>query len=127
MPAQGQIQVNAYTSNARIPLKDVAVTITDAGGSALAMRLTNRSGQLDEPVTIEVPDKSASLDPNTGVIPYTTVNLYARKEDYEEIFIRNLQVFADTVTGQDLEFIPLSELPESWNESETFQTPPQNL
>ena len=28
MPSQGQIQVNAYTSNARIPLKDVAVTIT---------------------------------------------------------------------------------------------------
>ncbi len=127
MPAQGQIQVNAYTSNARIPLSDVAVTITDAGGSAIAMRLTNRSGQLDEPVTIDVPDRSASLDPNTGVIPYTTVNLYARKEDYEEIFIRNLQVFADTVTGQDLELIPLSEFPESWNESETFLTPSQNL
>ena len=125
--AQGQIQVNAYASNARIPLKDVAVTITDAGGSALAMRLTNRSGQLDEPVTIDVPDRSESLNPNPGVIPYTTVNLYARKEDYEEIFIRNLQVFADTITDQDLEFIPLSEFPESWNESETFLTPSQNL
>ncbi len=125
--AQGQIQVNAYASNARIPLKDVAVTITDAGGSALAMRLTNRSGQLDEPVTIDVPDRSESLNPNPGVIPYTTVNLYARKEDYEEIFVRNLQVFADTITDQDLELIPLSEFPESWNESETFLTPSQNL
>ncbi|MBE6983827.1 MAG: hypothetical protein E7435_06090 [Ruminococcaceae bacterium] len=91
------------------------------------MRLTNRSGQLDMPITVEVPDKSASLEPNTGIIPYTTVNLYARKEDYEEIFIRNLQVFADTVTGQDLEFIPLSEFPKSFNESESFLTPPQNL
>lgn len=127
MPAQGQIQVNAYTSSARIPLKDVAVTVTDASGSALAMRLTNRSGQLDQPITLEVPDKSASLDPNTGVIPFTTVNLYARSEDFEEIFIRNLQVFADTVTAQDLEFIPLSEFPESWNKSESFLTPPQNL
>ena len=125
--AQGQIQVNAYASNARIPLKDVTVTITDAGGSAIAMRLTNRSGQLDEPVTIDVPAKSESLNPNPGVIPYTTVNLYARKENYEEIFVRNLQVFADTVTSQDLDLIPLSEFPDSWNESETFLTPSQNL
>lgn len=91
------------------------------------MRLTNRSGQLDEPVTIDVPDRSASLSPNTGIIPFTTVNLYARKEDFEEIYIRNLQVFADTVTNQDLELIPLSEFPESFNESERFTVPPQNL
>ena len=45
----------------------------------------------------------------------------------KEIFIKNLQVFADTVTGQDLQFIPLSEFPDSWNESETFLTPSQNL
>ena len=95
--AQGQIQVNAYASNARIPLKDVAVTIADAGGSALAMRLTNRSGQFDEPLTIEVPDKSESLNPNPGLIPYMTVNLYARKENYEVIFVKNLQVFADAL------------------------------
>ncbi|MBE6925907.1 MAG: hypothetical protein E7461_03595 [Ruminococcaceae bacterium] len=127
LSAQGQIQVNAYVSNARIPLKDVAVTVTDAGGSAIAMRLTNRSGQLDEPITIEVPDRAASLNPNTGVIPFSTVNLYARHENYEEIFIENLQVFADTVTDQDLELIPLAEYPDSWNKSETFLTPPQNL
>ena len=127
MPAQGQIQVNAYTSNARIPLQNAAVTVTDPGGSAIAMRLTNRSGQLDIPIRIDVPEKSASLAPDTGIIPYTTVNLYARREGFEEIFIRNLQVFADTVTSQDLAFIPLAEFPESFNESETFLTPPQNL
>ena len=127
MAAQGQIQVNAYVSNARIPLKDVAITVTDAGGSAIAMRLTNRSGQLDQKINVDVPDRSASLDPNTGVIPFTTVNIVARKENFEEIYVRNLQVFADTVTTQDLELIPLSELPESYNASESFQTPPQNL
>lgn len=127
LSAQGQIQVNAYTSNARIPLRDVAVTITDAGGSAIAMRLTNRSGQFDAPITLEVPDRSASLSPDTGVIPFATVNLYARRENYEEIFVRNLQVFADTVTQQDLALIPLSEFPESYNKSESFTVPPQNL
>ena len=105
----------------------MAVTVTDAGGSAIAMRLTNRSGQFNEPITVTVPDRSASLTPDSGVIPYTTVNLYARHEGYEEIFVRNLQVFADIITSQDLELIPLSEFPESYNRSESFTVPPQNL
>lgn len=91
------------------------------------MRLTNRSGMLDEPIAISVPDLAASLSPNTGIIPFSVVNLYARAEDYEEIEIENLQIFANTVTVQNLEMIPLSELPNSWNQIEIFQTPAQNL
>ena len=127
MSATGYIQVHAFASNAQIPLKDVAVAITDENGSAIALRLTNRSGQLDEPVAITVPDLSASQTPNTGVVPFATVNLYARLPDYEEIEVENLQVFANTVTSQNLELIPLSELPEYWNQVEVFDTPKQNL
>ncbi len=105
----------------------MAVTVTDASGAAIAMRLTNRSGTLDSPISIRVPDLSAGQTPNTGIIPFATVNLYARKEDFEEIIIENLQVFPDTVTDQNLEMIPLSELPQYWNQAEIFDTPPQNL
>ncbi len=127
LSATGYIQVHAFTSNAQIPLKDVAVTITDTDGAAIAMRLTNRSGQLDEAVEIAVPDLSASQSPNTGIIPFTVVNLYARLENYEEINVENLQIFANTITEQNLELIPLSELPKAWNKAETFDTPAQNL
>ena len=127
MPATGYIQVHAYASNAQIPLKDVAVAITDTNGSAIALRLTNRSGQFDEPVAITVPDLSASQTPNTGIIPFTAVNLYAKLPDYEEIEVENLQVFAGIVTSQNLEMIPLSELPQYWNQVEIFDTPKQNL
>lgn len=127
MSAIGYIQVHAYTSFAQIPLKDVAVTITDTDGAAIAMRLTNRSGTLDNPVEITVPNLSASQSPNTGVIPFTTVDLYARLENFEEIHIERLQIFANTVTNQNLEMIPLSELPEKWNQAEIFYTPAQNL
>lgn len=123
----GYIQVHAYTSYARIPIQYAAITITNANGSAIAMRLTNRSGQLDQPVAIETPDLSASQSPNTDVIPFAVVDLYARAENFEEIHIERMQVFANTVTDQDLELIPLSELPEQWNQGETFDTPPQNL
>ena len=91
------------------------------------MRLTNRSGQLDAPIPISVPDRNAGLTPDTGVIPYTTVNLYAKLADFEEIDVQGVQVFPGTITGQNLEMIPLSEFPENWNQAEIFYTPAQNL
>lgn len=127
LSSTGYIQVHAYTSRAQLPLEDVAVAVTDASGSAIAMRLTNRSGILEELIPITVPDRSASLAPNTGVIPFAAVDLYARRENFEEIYVENLQVFPDTVTNQNLEFIPLSEFPPSWNRTETFDTLTQNL
>ena len=127
LSATGYIQVHAYTSYARIPLQNVAITITDTDGAAIAMRFTNRSGILDTPVEIRVPDVSASQSPNTGIIPYGVVDLYARISDYEEIYIERLQIFPNTITNQNLEMIPLSELPDSWNQSEVFYTPAQNL
>jgi len=127
LAATGYIQVHAYASYAQIPLKDVAVTVTDVSGNGIAMRLTNRSGMLDTPIAIQVPDLSASQTPSTGIIPFAVVNLYARLENYEEIEIENLQIFANTVTNQNLEMIPLSELPGAWNKAEIFNTPAQNL
>lgn len=126
MPATGYIQVHAYSSNAQLPLQDVAVSVTATDGTAIAMRLTDRSGKIT-PVEIPVPDLSASQTPDTGVIPFTSVNLTARLRGYEQIQIERLQVFADTLTVQNLELIPLSELPGAWDKIEDFDTPPQNL
>ena len=75
LSAKGYIQVHAYTSYAQIPLKDVAVSVTDVSGAAIALRLTNRSGFLDGPIEIDVPDLASGQTPNTGVIPYAVVNL----------------------------------------------------
>ncbi len=126
LPATGYIQVYAFTSKARIPLKDVAITVTATDGTAIAMRLTDRSGKID-PIAVPVPDKEASQTPDTGEIPFTRVNLFARLRDYVQIENEDLQVFADTTTDQDLEMIPISELPDSWGEKEIFLTPVQNL
>lgn len=126
MASTGYIQVHAYTSNARLPLEDVAITVTAEDGTAIAMRLTDRNGKIPL-VEIPVPDISAGLSPDTGEIPYTAVNLYARKRGFEQIENESLQVFPNTVTDQNLEMIPLSELPESWNKAEIYVTPPQNL
>lgn len=126
LPATGYIQVSAYTSDARIPLKDVAVTVTATDGTAIAMRLTDRNGKID-PIAIPVPDLAASQTPNTGQIPFANVNLYAQLQGYGLIENEDLQVFAGITTNQNLEMIPLSELPESWGKKEIFFTPNQNL
>lgn len=126
MASTGYIQVHAFTSDARLPLEDVAITVTAPDGTAIAMRLTDRSGKID-PIAVPVPDIAAGLTPDTGEIPFTAVNLYARKRGFEVIENESLQVFPDTVTDQNLNMIPLSEFPELRNRTEIFVTPPQNL
>lgn len=126
MSSTGYIQVRAYTSVAQFPLKDVAIAITATDGTAIAMRLTDRNGQVS-PIEIPVPDKSESLTPNVNETPFTSVNLYARLKGYEQVESENIQIFADTTTIQNLEMIPLSELPADWDQTVIYNTPPQNL
>lgn len=126
MSATGYIQVHAYTSFAQLPLEDVAITVTATDGTAIAMRLTDRNGQIDQ-IEIPVPDLADSQSPDPPEKPFANVNLYAHKKGFEQIEAENLQVFANTITNQNLIMIPLSELPQSWNQTIIFDTPPQNL
>lgn len=126
LPDTGYIQIHAYASNAQIPLQDVTVTVSSQDGTVIALRLTDRSGRI-EPIPIPVPSRADSLSPNPPEIPFTPVNLTARLRDYEQVFIYGLQVFPGVTTDQDIELIPLAELPSSRSQSESFDTPPQNL
>ena len=90
------------------------------------MRLTDRSGRI-EPISIPTPAKSESQSPDNSVVPFTVVNITAQIRGYELLRNEGLQVFPDTTTDQNLEMIPLAELPDTWSQSETFQTPKQNL
>lgn len=126
MDATGYIQVRAYESYAQLPLEDVAIAITAADGTAIALRLTDRNGQIT-PVEIPVPDPKDSQTPDPPERPYATVNLYAHLRGYEQVEAEHIQVFPGIVTIQDLQMIPLSELPGAWNQSVLYDTPPQNL
>ena len=79
------------------------------------MRRTDRSGQID-PVAIPTPEQ-----------PFTQINLYARTDGYEQIESLRIQVFPERITDLNLEFIPISELPERWNQTVVYTTPIQNL
>ncbi len=126
MSATGYLRIRAFTSRAEIPLQDVAISVTDTQGKTIAYRTTDRSG-LTEDIAIEVPDVSAGTSPNTGVLPFGRVNIYAHLDGYEQIDAEDVQIFPNTITDQELAMIPLSELPGKWNQAEIFQTPAQNL
>ena len=69
MNAKGYITVRAYTSYALLPLKDVAVSVTATDGTAIAMALTDRNGQIP-PISIPVPDRAESLTPDPPETPF---------------------------------------------------------
>lgn len=126
MASTGYLQAHIYTSNAQLPLSNVAVVVTSPDGTAIAMRITDRSG-LIAPIEIPVPPREESQEPGAEERPYTQVNLIAELPGFERIEAENLQIFAGTTTYQNLEMIPLSSEPFGQNQTIHYITPPQNL
>ena len=126
LASTGYLQAHIYTSNAQLPLSNVAVVVTSPDGTAIAMRITDRSGLID-PIEIPVPPLEESQEPGSGERPYTQVNLTAELPGFERIEAENLQIFAGTTTYQNLEMIPLSSKPFGQNQTIRYITPPQNL
>ena len=126
MSAIGYIQAHAFVSNAQIPLRDVAVVGTAPDDTAIAMRVTDRSGLIPV-IEIPVPNLSESQEPGAEEKPYALVNMYASRNGFGPFESRNIQVFAGTTTFQDIKLIPLSQLPQGKEDSMNVDTPPQNL
>lgn len=126
MSATGYIQVNAYTSDARIPLEGTAIAILSSDGTLIAARLTNSSGQII-PVPISVPDLADSLDPSFVGQPFASVTIRAQSTGYEQIQVDRVQVFPGILTLQPLEMVPTPLYTNSYNGTEYFDVPPQNL
>ena len=126
MASTGYLQAHIYTSNAQLPLSNVAVVVTSPDGTAIAMRITDRSG-LIAPIEIPVPPLEESQEPGSEERPYTQVNLIVELPGFERIEAENLQIFAGTTTYQNLEMIPLSTEPFGQNQTIHYITPPQNL
>lgn len=126
MSDTGFFQTRAYTSSAQLPLEDVAIVLTATDGTAIAMRLTDRSGRID-PIEIPVPPKAESQSPDPGERPYAQVDLYAYRNGFGPFESKNVQIFSGITTFQDLQLIPLSQLPSGSEDSMDVDTPPQNL
>ena len=59
--------------------------------------------------------------------PYALVNMYAYRNGFGPFESKNIQIFAETTTFQNIKLIPLSQLPTGEEDSMYTVTPPQNL
>ncbi len=128
MASIGYFTARVYTSSAQLPIRDATVALTQATSSGtrqIATRLTDESGRIP-PIPIAAPERSESQQPGT-TSPYTDLSVTVEYPGYERVLIEGLQIFSDTVTEQDVELLPLEELPQVYNMTELIEIPSQEL
>lgn len=126
---KGSLLVRTYIANMLIPIRDVRVTVTENNGNGeeiLAFRLTDENGKT-EIIEIDTPDMELSLDQNNTIKPFTSVNIKVEKEGFVIFVIRNVQIFANRLSEQNIEMIPLPEKSEYDEFNNTYIVTPQNL
>ena len=126
---KGSLLVRTYIAAMLIPIRDVRVTVTENNGNGeeiLAFRLTDENGKT-EIIEINTPDMELSLDQNNTLKPFTSVNIKVEKEGFIIFVIKNVQIFANRLSEQSIEMIPLPEKSEYDEFSNTFTVTPQNL
>ena len=130
MNSKGTVVVRLSTSSALSPLQGATVTITklrpDGTQELLAVRVTNFDG-LTDPVTVETPPMAESQSYQNTSVPYAVVDISAQRVGFDRVLVKNAQVFPNTETRQELSLIPTPDLPSSFDRTETFVVPPQDL
>lgn len=129
MSSQGYLLASAVTSNALIPVEEVTITVTQRSSDGLmnllAIWITDESGKTKS-IAIPTPDLVVSQVPSAE-IPFSLVDVTAEHPLFERIVVHDVQIFPETVSIQPLQMVPLNEFPEAWDQTETFDIPPQNL
>lgn len=126
---KGSLLVRTYIANMLIPIRDVRVTVTENNGNSeeiLAFRLTDENGKT-EIIEIDTPDMELSLDQNNTEKTFKSVNIKVEKEGFVIFLIKNVQIFANRLSEQNIEMIPLPEKSEYDEFSNTYTVTPQNL
>ncbi len=126
---KGGLLVRTYISNMLIPVIGTRVTVTENNGNGveiLAFRITDENGKTDI-IQIDTPDMELSLNQNNTVKPYTSVDIKVEKEGFVIFTVKDVQIFADRLSEQNIEMIPLPENAEYDEYSNTYIVTPQNL
>lgn len=124
--SKGYIIIKTITSNAKIPIQGSLIAIyLDDEVTLLSLRESNINGA-SEIIEIETPDKSLSTKPSKKQ-PFTKCVIHVIHENYYNIIIKNVQIFPNITSIQEVRMIPLEEnaSPESFNK--TFTINAQNL
>ena len=126
---KGSLLVRTYVANMLAPVSGVRVTVTEDNGNGeeiIAFRLTDENGKT-EIVDIEAPDMELSFDENNTEKPFKNVNVKVEKEGFVIFVIKDVQIFANRLSEQNVAMIPLPEKSDYDEFSNTYIVTPQNL
>ncbi len=127
---KGYVTVRAFTREQISPVSGASVYIVTNGenGEKNIERLliTDENGKTPV-IEIDAPDIELTETPDYTGTPYTLIDIFVYRDAFYTIKVEDVQVFADRVTVQNIEMIPL---PENFNEVDdvnVFVVKPQNL
>lgn len=124
----GYIVARVYSSNAQIPIENASLTVIgkiNGVSNLLGSRITDENGKTD-PIPVEAPDKALSMSAGNEN-PFTIVDLKIYHPDYSTYYVKNAQIFADEVSVQDAELIPINEYTTRENRIRIYDVTKQNL
>ncbi len=113
MSQTGKVKIVTYISQMTIPIENAKVFVYTENNNErqlIAVRNTDRNGETTL-IEVETPNKSESLAPleNGSENPFASVNIFVEAEGFRSVLVHDAQVFADNVTLQNVEMVPLGE------------------
>lgn len=122
----GYIKVKVMTGNGAYPVENATVAIKKSGDEKSFKVLVSDSDGDTEKVAVIAPREILSEQP-FGERPYNTFDIYVSKDRYYTNVYKGVQVFADTVSLQNVYMLPLPEEGGIANEERVFVITPHNL
>ena len=129
MASKGTLVVYTFLANETIPVKNAVVTVTMSDGDnpvLLGVRLTDESGRTS-PIIINTPDAELSLEPQSQIKPFTSVNVRTDHPSAYTVITRNVQIFPNEISIENVRMIPLEDDVPPDKTIEYIEITPQNL
>lgn len=110
MSETGTFAAQIAAANMIIPIEGASVTITaaDTDNRRLIAYLETDMNGKTEPISFETPDIQLSVSPGSET-PYTSINVRIDMPSYYSVSVRNVQIFPQTASIQQVEMLPVAE------------------
>ncbi len=129
MAEKGTLIVFVYTAGMAIPIKNARVSLLDSKTQDLiGFRSTNEEG-LTTVFELETPDTDLSLSPEEAgyAAPFSVVDILITHPMYQKILVKNVQIFPNRESIQNVNMIPLDEFQNPKTTETIYPITPQNL
>lgn len=129
MAEKGTLIVFVYTAGMAIPIKNARVSLLDSETQDLiGFRSTNEEG-LTSTFELDTPNTDLSLTPREAgdSEPFSAVDILITHPMYQKILVKNVQVFPNRESIQNVNMIPLDEFQNPKTAETIYPISPQNL